>query len=281
MVVRVYEPAVFRMGAVYFPLRALSTFRDTHGYAGRMGSQPPSFGSWLLLQIHRAGWEPADFARAAEVSSGLTSNWINGNRKPKGDSIIKIAAALGLSPAYVFEVAEGIATDADIAEYERLRDIAVAQQQLRNSLVLLEAAEKGRARVRKVVVVGCIPADTVRWFAAADSAEPPIEIAESTLAGARNVRAARIVGDCMHGINIGDGDYIIFAVEPLRQPKDHDLVVVRVNEDVTFKRWRVVDGAVELHDGDGRPVYRISEADELEIIGYYLTIYRPVALARH
>lgn len=60
---------------------------------------------WILEELDKRGWQPADLARKAGLSTGSLSNILNGNRKPGPSVCVAIAQALDEPPELVFRKA--------------------------------------------------------------------------------------------------------------------------------------------------------------------------------
>lgn len=63
------------------------------------------FSVWLLDELSRRGWTPAELARRAGLSTGTLSNILNGNRNPGPEVTLSIAKALGEPADKVFRLA--------------------------------------------------------------------------------------------------------------------------------------------------------------------------------
>lgn len=61
---------------------------------------------WLLEELDKRGWRPADLAHRAGLSTGSLSNVLSGNRKAGPDICNAIARALNEPPEKVFRLAE-------------------------------------------------------------------------------------------------------------------------------------------------------------------------------
>ncbi|MGB0958575.1 MAG: transcriptional repressor LexA [Litorivicinus sp.] len=83
----------------------------------------------------------------------------------------------------------------------------------------------------------------------------------------------RVAGDSMMGIGIMDGD--ILGVQACDSANNGDIVVARVNEDVTVKRFQRRGSSIELIAEN--PAYspiKVSAADEFRIEGKMLGLVR-------
>lgn len=64
-----------------------------------------NFSLWLLNELEKRNWQPADLAKKARISRGSLSNILNNYRKPGPDLCLAIAQALGEPPEKVFRLA--------------------------------------------------------------------------------------------------------------------------------------------------------------------------------
>lgn len=60
---------------------------------------------WIIEELNRRDWNPADLAKRAGLSTGSLSNIMNGKRKPGPKALRAIARALGEPPDNVFRLA--------------------------------------------------------------------------------------------------------------------------------------------------------------------------------
>lgn len=63
------------------------------------------FSKWILDELNRRGWPPAELARKARIDTGNLSRILSGTRKVGPDVCNSIAEALGLPPELVFRKA--------------------------------------------------------------------------------------------------------------------------------------------------------------------------------
>lgn len=254
---------------------AMSTAVDICQYHLPMSSESLSFGSWLRDQVGRRGWQPADFARAAETSTANVTRWMSGVI-PGPKSCRKIAQALGLEDELVLYKAGHIAElPTPPRHYELRRQVEEAKRLLAEQVRFLEERVEGAEGI-PVRLVGRVPADSIRWTAT-DFEEQYVRVLEDDLTGARNPFALEVTGDCLKSLGILDGDIVICDRDPDRKPRDGETVVVRFHDEVTLKVWFAVGDDIELRDGDGNVIHRLSLFDDYVIEGYYITVRRPPA----
>ncbi|WP_238538478.1 LexA family protein [Nitrolancea hollandica] len=123
-----------------------------------------------------------------------------------------------------------------------------------------------------VPVIGLIPADSVRWTSKAGVAIDEVHVLEEDIKRAefpKEVYGLQVTGDCMRSLRIQHGDIVIVEPPHGRIPRNGDLVVVRVGDEVSLKRWSMFGDTVELRDGDGNIVWR-GPSEGLEVVAFYV-----------
>lgn len=232
------------------------------------------YGNWLREELRRRDWTPSRLAREVGVPRTTVSRWLNGGRRIQDGHARRVAQALGvderLSLYHAGYVAEGDNYPVELELGDVLQDLA---RRFDNVRQLEEALQH---RTKRLDVWGRVPADSIRHTQ--DEELEPVDVAASTIQGARSPFGLLVVGECMRSIGIYAGDVLICDQDAERKPRDGELVVVRLHEGVTFKRWCVVDDLrVELRDGDGVVASTINVLmDEYVIEGYYIT-FQPLA----
>lgn len=63
------------------------------------------FTVWIVEELNKRDWNPADLAKKARMSTGALSNIMNGKRKPGPEICRAIASALSEPPEHVFRMA--------------------------------------------------------------------------------------------------------------------------------------------------------------------------------
>lgn len=224
------------------------------------------FGNWLRSQLDERGWTPARLARELGVPRGTVGRWLSGERRIQYDHAKRVARVLGVDERLVLHHAGYTGVD-DPVELDISDQLHEIQRRLDN----VRDLERRIGRFRPIEVWGRVPADTIRHTQ--DEELEPVEVAVSALNGARNPFGLLVVGECMRSIGIYAGDILICDRDADRKPKDGELVVIRLPEGVTFKRWCVVGNYdVELRDGDGVVACTINAViDEYAVEGYYVT----------
>lgn len=252
----------------------MSSILDVPVYAGLMtgGNVREQFGNWLQERLDRRGWSASMLADAIGSPRGTVSRWLGGTRRITDDKVRLVARALGVDERVALYHAGYMGDDYPV-ELEISEQLDEALRRIDN---VRDIGREIDRRIRRVEVWGRVPADTFR--ATQDEEIAPVEIAVSALKGARSPFGLLIVGDCMRSLGMFPGDVLICDRDVERKPKDGELVVVRLHEGVTFKRWCVVDDLrVELRDGDGNVAYTLNAViDDYVIEGFYVT-YEPLA----
>lgn len=274
------------------------------GYIGRMNTTElpePTFGEWLQDELDKRGWSRPRLARYIDLSPGAVTSWIRGDRRPSEHACKQIAAAFGIDVSEVMDragheiapVGEALAqvptdqsTDEPLTDSQPLSEDTFTQFLSRiETEVGKIAAGLRRAGLMpvdidvtddtiQVPVIGRVPADSLRWTAMEE--ESDVDLTRAEVGNARSPFGLIATGDCLRSIGIWSGDVVVCDRALGREPRDRQLVVVRVGNDVTLKRWCKTDDGIELRDGDEQTVYRLQAGDDIEIIGFYLT-FKPVA----
>jgi len=131
-----------------------------------------------------------------------------------------------------------------------------------------------------VSIIGTVPADNIRLTESEEGQGdmPQIEVTPSEVADVRDPFALEVSGDCLRSIGILSGDVVIVEPAHGRAPRHNQIVVVRLNQEVTMKRWVETNAHVELRDGDDNIVATVDpeHGRNVEVLAFYVT-YRPLA----
>lgn len=108
------------------------------------------FGNRLREIIEKRKKETGQNLRAVakdlDVSLGVLSDWQNGNKTPRGDSIAKLAKYFGVSADYLLGLTEAQTVDTDlraVADYTGLTENAIWRSKIRKCLsVTIEVKRK-------------------------------------------------------------------------------------------------------------------------------------------
>ena len=84
---------------------------------------------WLLEELHKRSWRPADLAHRAGLSTGSLSNVLSGNRNAGPDICNAVARALGEPEEKVFRLA-GLLPPLPAEEDELLNEVTEAFKRL-------------------------------------------------------------------------------------------------------------------------------------------------------
>jgi transcriptional regulator with XRE-family HTH domain len=60
---------------------------------------------WILDELNKRDWTPADLAKRAKIHQATLSNILNGNRKAGPEICLAVADALGERPERIFRLA--------------------------------------------------------------------------------------------------------------------------------------------------------------------------------
>lgn len=67
--------------------------------------QVNDFSVWILDEVNKRGWTPAELAKRAGINTGTLSRVLNGTRNPGPDLCLAVAKALGEPPEKIFRLA--------------------------------------------------------------------------------------------------------------------------------------------------------------------------------
>ena len=77
-------------------------------------SKVEKFGPRLKTLIDEKGITVRSLAKDLNVSVGVLSDWQNGNKTPRGDSIMKLTEYFGVTADYLLGLTDASTIDADI-----------------------------------------------------------------------------------------------------------------------------------------------------------------------
>lgn len=126
---------------------------------------------------------------------------------------------------------------------------------------------KEKPEMLRIPILGECPAGAIKWFGDEDHAEDWVEI-PFYLIKDRDVYAVRARGSCLKEVGIMDNDIVI--VSKSKQPKNGDIVVVRIDtNEVTMKRFFLKDKIIILEpaNDDHEPIIVDPKKTKVEIIG--------------
>ena len=87
----------------------------------------------------------------------------------------------------------------------------------------------------------------------------------------QSVFAVEVSGECLAARKIHSGD-TVFCQRMTRQPRNGEVAVIRLHDEVTMKVWHRDGNTITLRDGDGRIVRTLSTLDDFEVEG--IAFYR-------
>lgn len=231
-----------------------------------MGSETVTFGEWLREQLGRKNLSQADLARAVGVVTSTTSHWVNNKRVPDPPACHAIAAALDIDSDIVLAMAGHRPLTIPLSRYRLDERLRRAERALR--IVEEEIDAEAGVAIR---LYGRVPADSVRWIHAAEG-EEIVRVPESWI-GTRSPDQFLVVqasGDCLAAHGILDGHYVLLERASGRQPENAEIVLIRLHDEYTLKEWHRDGDWIELRDGGGNPVHRMSILADFELIGIYV-----------
>ena len=81
------------------------------------------FSAWILEELNKRGWKPADLSHETGISSGSLSNILNGYRKPGPDVCRSIAHDLRIPEEMVFRQAGLLSPKPENTKTDLLKDL--------------------------------------------------------------------------------------------------------------------------------------------------------------
>lgn len=218
-----------------------------------------TFGEWLRDTRKEKGLRQVDLARKMGVSRGAVGNWETDMQPPSENNVVELARVLRMDPGEI---------EAFISRAPRGRPPSESTRPAGRPV------GKSGSEV-PVKMYGRVPCDAVRWVNPEEEWEP-VWIPAEWLRGRSldDVFAVEASGDCLSSLRIDDGDTLICAWRGSRRPVNGDLVVVRIEDHVTCKRWHWVGSDIELRDGDGNVTHRCKPSGNVHVEGYVLNSFR-------
>lgn len=243
--------------------------RTSPQYSVTMSSTQDRFPQRLKLFRQRAGFSQAELARRVFLSRSYVAHFETGRKTPDLELLDRFAAVLGVSVAELVGEAEVAQLDAT----ELLRQVA-------------RAADAGIERIQEVTsdrsqspvrYYGRVPADAVRWVEARESGAVE-QVWDQFLAGRSPSEFLTVTasGDCLGRRGILDDDTVLLEWANGRVPSNGRIVLVRLGDEFTLKIWWRDGDWVELRDGDGNVIARLSILAEFEVLGLYVNRWSPV-----
>lgn len=214
----------------------------------------------VLIGARIAAWREerrltqAELARRSFLTRSYIAHLETGRNKPSLDALADIAAALGVPRATLLDGEPPPET----ADERTARMIEEA----------ITGARGVPVRVRWVAPVGDRRARSV------ETEERYVRVLEDDLTGARDPFAILIESSCYLWLGLIPDDYAICDRDPDRKPQDGDVVVVGSQDAVTLMTWRATDDGAQLIDGSGNVARQLTNTDDAQIEGYYITVRR-------
>jgi SOS-response transcriptional repressor LexA len=215
-----------------------------------------TFGQWLKAQLRAKRWRQVDLASRIDVSRSTVGMWATDVQPPSEDNMHEIARVFGIR-----------------VEEVRARANRPAR---REGEVLRRLPGQPRSGPQIAwPVIGRIPADAVRWMQQ-DGELEPVQVPLDWIRGRslRDVFAVEVAGNCLISHQIASGDVILCEWRGSRQPVNGDLVIVRIEDEVTCKLWYWVDGNIELRDGFDEVVWSGPPSGNVHVEGYAMHVIR-------
>lgn len=199
---------------------------------------------------------------------------IRAKRNELGLSQEELGARVGKDQSYISDIERGKNRRPDEWVVRRLAwELKIDEAYLFDLLGV--GVKIGEGRI--VAVRGLVPADSVRVTSSEGVTVLEVRVLPEDIRRARHpdeVYGLQVTGDCMRLLGILPGDVVI--VEPAYDvPENGELVVVRIGDEVSLKRWSMFRDAVELRDAADTIVWR-GKPQEVEVVALYVN-FKPIA----
>jgi SOS-response transcriptional repressor LexA len=141
-----------------------------------------------------------------------------------------------------------------------------------------EPVPLNRSELLYLPFYGRVPADYLRWTAAASEPEQ-LGIPSSFAVDAKRPILVQASGDCLREREISTDDYVIIDFGAMPRMAG-DIVVVRIGDEVTMKEWHPVQGGVELRPSSDRyqPIFVADDQEDVSVIGTARAVVKFVEL---
>lgn len=198
------------------------------------------FAKFILSKLSERDLKPSQLALYSGISPAEISRLLSGNRMPSLKTIQKIAQALKTSE----------------------EDLMIAAGYI-----------KTFAAPKTIVIplVGECPADKFNF--AFENITDTLEI-NWDLVKDKKAFAVKVKGDCLKDIGIYNGDFVI--VSPQSTVKDGDIVIARIGDECTMKKFHKADPYAILMpcNHDHKPIVLDIKKHDVQIVGKVIRAIR-------
>jgi len=194
------------------------------------------FKNWLTNRISERGLKPSEVAYHSGLSQAEISRLINGKRLPTLKTIKKLSKILHSSKEEMMQVLGYLPPD------------------------------KEQPKTVDIPLLGEIPASTLNFVYDDIHTEDYVTL-NAEVVKDKNCIAAKVSGECLSGKGVNDGDIVI--ISPKAKTKNGDIVIVRVDGEVTMKLWYQTDHTIVLQPCNNHfePIILNPKQHNIEIIG--------------
>ena len=229
-----------------------------------------------------------ELAKRTGIGFSTISQWESGDRwrdkQPPGDDLARLADGLGVTVAQLQGREEGEPEVIVTIDEHTRRMAEIGEQVVRLARaydpppteVAFEVATSG---FRELPVEDYVPAS----HGAPDATQlrDTIRIPEELLEGCQEPHVFYVAGDCLKPEGIRRGNHLIVD-GARRNPKDGDVVVARIDSELTMKLYFRLTDRVELRPAaEGyETLVAIDGRNQLEIIGVAHAVYSTGKLSR-
>lgn len=233
---------------------------------GMDGQQP--FGEWVEDRYLALGLTQRELADAVGVGQSTVSGWVSAGKLPRARARRELAKALRVS---LEELERHLPADESTHGVMTVHSPTGVRAEMRVSKESLWQRLEQEIRLEtgvSIPLIGVVPADAVRWTLVEQDDQTVSIPAEWANSVAGPLVAVLVSGDCLLSHGVVDGDHVVLErITDRREVHDADVVLVRIGDEYTLKRWFVRDGVIILKDGNDTEVRTITDTDDLEVIG--------------
>lgn len=218
---------------------------------------------------------PLDFIARRESVDRMTTlgQRVRERRKALGLTQEDLEGRSGISQTHISQVETGITkqpTDATLFALSESLDIPMRELRQLAGYIIEEVT------LNPVTIPvqdwGLSPADCVRWVEAVQEGRTlDVPLAHAKGRSPDDLFVLHATGSCLAQRGIANGSIVVCELANGRQPRDGQIVAVRVGDERSLKIWQRNGRAIRLYDGDDNIVATLTEADDIEVVGFVLS----------
>jgi transcriptional regulator with XRE-family HTH domain len=187
--------------------------------------------------------------RTGYEQSYISKVEVGRSKRPERDYLLGFAEALEMDPDDLLIPAGYAPVDPSLYERKVRREDIVPGE-------------------RDVQYWGVVPADALRWAENVNGGQSvPVPL---QFIGARDPESLFVLsasGNCLASRHIAHGQLVLCEVSEGREPRNGQIVAVRVGDERSLKAWHREGDTIELRDGDDNVVAALAITDDIEVVG--------------